>query len=61
VSRINVDFNNALQHPKVRKDMIDRGIDPGPIGSDEDFARFLQLDLTKWGKLIREKGISVSG
>ncbi len=40
---------------------MDRGSDPGPIGFDEDFARFLQLDLAKWGKLIREKGISVSG
>ena len=61
VRQINVDFNKALQHPKVRKDMMDRGSDPGPIGSDEDFARFLQLDLAKWEKLIREKGISVSG
>jgi tripartite-type tricarboxylate transporter receptor subunit TctC len=61
VNQINVDFNKALQHSKVRKDMMDRGSDPGPIESDEDFARFLRLDLAKWGKHIRKKGISVSG
>lgn len=61
VQQINAAFNKALQHPKVRKDMLDRGSDPAPTGSDEDFARFLQTDLAKWEKLIREKGISVSG
>ena len=59
--QINAAFNKALQHPKVRKDMLDRGSDPAPAGSEEDFARFLQSDLAKWEKLIREKGINVSG
>jgi len=41
--------------------MMDRGCEPRPIGSDEDFAPFLQLDLAKAGELIREKDINVSG
>jgi tripartite-type tricarboxylate transporter receptor subunit TctC len=53
---INQDVNKLLSDPKVKKEMMDRGSDPA-TGSTEDYAVFLNQDIAKWSKLIKDNHI----
>lgn len=46
----------ALETPEVRSNLINQGFQPAG-GSPEQFAAYIQSELQKWGKLIRERGI----
>jgi len=47
----------ALQDPVVRKRFIDNGADATPGVSPEAFGAFMQAELVKWTRLIRDAGI----
>jgi hypothetical protein len=57
--QINADVNGTMRLPRINKEMMDRGSDPGPLGSDEDFTRFLHADMAKWERLIRERQLLI--
>ncbi len=59
INKINADINKTLGQDKIRKDMLARGSDPGPVGSADDFAKYMRADMAKWAKLIKEKGLEV--
>jgi tripartite-type tricarboxylate transporter receptor subunit TctC len=47
----------ALQDPAVRRRFIDNGADATPSASPEEFGAFLQTELAKWTKVVRDAGI----
>jgi tripartite-type tricarboxylate transporter receptor subunit TctC len=56
IARLNTTLNAALSDPEVRDRLARAGVTPSP-GSPEEFARYLAEEITRWGRLIREKGI----
>ena len=50
VSRINQDVNAALKSPEVIQAMLGASTEPAE-GSPEDFARFIQDEMGRWGPL----------
>jgi Uncharacterized protein conserved in bacteria len=58
VKKLNADLNEVLQDPKIGPAMSAAGAEPMP-GSPEDFARFLDNEIKKWGTVIREANIKV--
>jgi tripartite-type tricarboxylate transporter receptor subunit TctC len=48
----------ALQDPVVRKRFADNGADATPSASPEEFGAFIQAELAKWAKVVRDAGIS---
>ncbi len=58
VQKLNQGVTAALSQERVRKAMLERGIDPAS-GSAEDFAAFLRIDQAKWAKLIKENRVAV--
>jgi len=58
VKKLNADLTEALQDPEVGPAMAAAGAEPMP-GTPEDFARFLDTEIEKWGRVIREANISV--
>jgi tripartite-type tricarboxylate transporter receptor subunit TctC len=58
VARLNQEINRALQSPDVKKSLAADGAEPagGTVG---DLARSIREDSAKWGKLIRELGVSL--
>jgi tripartite-type tricarboxylate transporter receptor subunit TctC len=58
VSRINKDFNEALNMPKLRDLLSARGADPVG-GSSEEFARVIRADFAKWAKVVKASGAKV--
>lgn len=56
VAKLNKEINAALQQPDVRSKLEAAGIEVQG-GSPEDYAKLIQSDLDKWGKVIKQAGI----
>jgi len=57
VAKISADANRVLGEREVREKMLGLGADPSG-DTPEEFARFIRDDQAKWGKLMREAGIT---
>jgi tripartite-type tricarboxylate transporter receptor subunit TctC len=58
VNRLSAEAARTLQHPEVRKRLVDIGLDP--IGSSpQQFADKIRADLDKWGRVIRTANIKL--
>jgi tripartite-type tricarboxylate transporter receptor subunit TctC len=58
VAKLHADVNRVLALPEVRKEMAERGGEPGS-GSAEEFGRFISADQIKWSKLMQDAGIVI--
>jgi tripartite-type tricarboxylate transporter receptor subunit TctC len=56
ISTLNAAFVKALSDPAAIEKIRVLGAEPAP-SSPEDFAKFIQSESAKWGKLIAETGI----
>jgi len=56
ITRLNGAFRAALTDPDVRSKLRQAGVTPSP-GTPAEFARYLEEEISRWGRLIREKGI----
>ncbi|ANN80730.1 Bug family tripartite tricarboxylate transporter substrate binding protein [Bordetella flabilis] len=56
VKTLNAAINRIVAEPQVRKQLAVLGFDAFS-GTPEDFAAFVQQQLTLWGKLIKDAGI----
>ena len=56
LGKINADINTALRDAETAKRFATAGVDLIG-GSVEDSNKYLQSEMTKWGKVIREAGI----
>jgi len=56
--RINEDVNKVLVMPDVMERLEASGAEDGG-GSTEKFAQFIQIELQKWAKLIKDAGVKV--
>jgi tripartite-type tricarboxylate transporter receptor subunit TctC len=56
IAKLNTALNAALGEDDVRSKLAQAGVTPSP-GTPEEFARDLAQEITRWGELIRAKGI----
>lgn len=59
VARLNKEIANALQLPDVREAFVRSGTDP-VASTPEAFGAFVQAEVVKWGKVIRDIGLKVN-
>jgi len=57
VQKTNAAMNDALANPEVQEAIRSQGYEPQP-GTPDDLARQVRADLAKWGKVIRDAGIT---
>ena len=57
IAKINQAVTTALNDPDVRKKLVDSGAVPAP-GTPEEFGKLLASELERWGRIVREKGIT---
>lgn len=57
VGRLNSELVKVLRSPDVKERLAGQGADPAG-GSPEEFSAFLKEEIAKWGKVVREAGIS---
>jgi len=58
VAKLNAGISAALNDPGVRARLAQNGVTPAP-NAPEEFAQYLRDEHTRWGRIIREKGIKV--
>ena len=58
ISRLNADFNAALQEPPVR-DLFDKQALVAGGGTAAEFRHFIDAESRKWGATIRKTGLSL--
>jgi tripartite-type tricarboxylate transporter receptor subunit TctC len=58
VSKLNAEFNKALQQADLRKKLGDEGAEPLG-GTSEQFAALIKDDMVRWGKVVKESGAKV--
>ena len=59
VQKINAEITKVLSQPEARKLMASAGVDVA-TSSPEEFARLMQSELDRWGKVVRETGAQVN-
>lgn len=58
VARINVEINKVLARPDTRERFASQALDPANT-TPEQFADYIKVEVGKWGKLIKDAGITV--
>jgi len=58
VAKLNRDINTLIADPAFNKRLIDFGVEPMG-GSIQDFERFLDAEIKKWGDVVRVSGAKV--
>jgi tripartite-type tricarboxylate transporter receptor subunit TctC len=56
IARLSAGFTTVLNDPEVRDRLQQAGVTPAP-SSPEEFRRYLNEEIARWGRLIREKAI----
>jgi tripartite-type tricarboxylate transporter receptor subunit TctC len=56
--KLNAEINKALASPALQQRLAGEAIEPMPM-TPEQFGRFIQADLARWGKLASERKISL--
>ena len=56
VERLNAEVTKVLQLPDIRTRLLDLGAEPSPMPVAE-FAAWVQQEVNKWTRLVREAGI----
>jgi tripartite-type tricarboxylate transporter receptor subunit TctC len=56
--RLNAEINKALASPALRQRLSADAIDPMPM-TPERFGEYIQSEIERWGKLARERRISM--
>ena len=58
IGKLNQDINKLLNDPAFRKRLIDIGVEPMG-GTPQDFAKYLDIELKKWGEVVRVSGAKI--
>ena len=56
--RLNAEINQALARPALQQRLAAEALEPMPM-TPEQFGRFIQAEIARWGKLARERRISL--
>jgi tripartite-type tricarboxylate transporter receptor subunit TctC len=57
ITRLNQDIVAILNGRQAQERLLSFGVDRAPIDTPKEFADFLQTDIRRWTKLVREVGL----
>ena len=58
ILKLNKEINQLLNEPAFRKRIVDIGVEPMG-GTPQDFARYLDKEISKWGEVVRVSGAKI--
>jgi tripartite-type tricarboxylate transporter receptor subunit TctC len=56
VHKLNAEIAKLMAEPDTRKVLFDAGVEPTP-STPEAMAEYMQQELTRWGKVVKEADI----
>jgi tripartite-type tricarboxylate transporter receptor subunit TctC len=57
IGRLHAEIVKAIALPDIRAKFADQGADPAASNTPEQFAAYIQAEIVKWGRLIKELGV----
>ena len=60
VKQLNAEINTLMQLPEVRTSLGREGFEPVATNSPEEFGAYLQAEIRKWSKLVKDGGITAN-
>jgi tripartite-type tricarboxylate transporter receptor subunit TctC len=57
--KLNAEFNRILQLPDVREKLSGQGV-TAMIGTPADLSKYLDFEVERWAKVIKEAGIKLN-
>jgi len=58
VKKLNEEINKAISNPALRERLSAEALEPMPM-SPEQFAKFMQADITRWATLAKDRNIKL--
>ena len=58
VAKLQAALNATLALPDVQQQIIRLGMIPGGPGSPDDLGRFIDSEIARWGKVVRQAGLA---
>lgn len=58
LQKVNADAVKAFSHPDTKKLLNEQGIETAP-NTPEQFAAFIQAEVSKWAKVVKASGVSL--
>jgi tripartite-type tricarboxylate transporter receptor subunit TctC len=58
VTRVNQDVHAVVNEPAMKEQFVSRGLEIA-LSTPEEFARYMRVEIERWGKVVREAGIKV--
>jgi tripartite-type tricarboxylate transporter receptor subunit TctC len=58
ITKVNTEANKVLQIPAVRDKLNDQGLEVHG-GTPQEYARFIEAELARWGKVVKTAGIKI--
>ena len=58
ITRLNTEIVKALNTPEIRTKLVSMGVEIEP-STPEEFAAFIEAEIKKWARVIKESGIKV--
>ncbi len=59
IARLHAEIGRIVQMPEVSSRLVQQGLEVPPRRSPEEFTAFIKSEYARWGKVIRDAGISV--
>ncbi len=59
IQRVSASISKIQHAPEFKKRMLEQGIDQSNADTPEKHAAFVQSEIARWGKVIREAGVKV--
>ena len=60
VRQLNAELNAIMQLPEVRASLGREGFEPVPGNTPEQFGAYVQAEIRKWSKLVKDAGITAN-
>jgi tripartite-type tricarboxylate transporter receptor subunit TctC len=58
VARLNAELNKVAALPEVQQQIVKLGMIPGGSASPEELQRFINSEMERWGKVVRQAGLA---
>jgi tripartite-type tricarboxylate transporter receptor subunit TctC len=58
VARLNAELNKVAALPDVQQQIVKLGMIPGGASSPEELQRFINSEMERWGKVVRQAGLA---
>ena len=58
INKLNAEINSIMQLPETRANLAKDGFEPVPVNTPAQFGAYVQQEITKWTKVVKDTGMT---